>query len=63
MLASVRSRACPPDCPIDRQQQRRPVGLLLSVLRAGDIDRQLQAYIGRRAAGTGAQQQMRVASR
>jgi len=35
-------------CPIDRQQHRRAAGLLDS--------------IGRRAAGTGAQQQMRVAS-
>jgi len=45
-------------CPIDRHQQRRPAGLLLSALLAGDIDRQL-----RRAAGSGAQKQMRVASR
>ena len=26
-------------CPIDRQQQRRPAGLLLSAVQAGDIDR------------------------
>jgi len=36
---------------IDRQQKRRSAGLLLSALRAGD-----------RAAGAGAQQQMRVES-
>ena len=30
-------------CPIDRHQQRRPAGLLLSALLAGDIDRQLRA--------------------
>jgi len=29
----------PSVCPVDRQQQRRPAGLLLSALRAGDIDR------------------------
>jgi len=28
-------------CPVDRQQQRWSAGLLLSALRAGDIDRQL----------------------
>jgi len=33
--------------------------LLLSALRAGDIDRQLRARYGRRAAGIGAQQQRR----
>jgi len=27
------------ECPIHRQQQRRPAGLLLSALRTGDIDR------------------------
>jgi len=26
-------------CPIDRQQQRRPTGLLLSALRSENIDR------------------------
>ena len=35
-------------CPIGRQQQRRPVGLLLSALPAGDIDRQLRALWRRR---------------
>jgi len=30
-------------CPVDRQQQPRAVGWLLSTLRAGDIDRQLRA--------------------
>jgi len=48
---------------IDSNKQRRPAGLLLSVMRAEDIDRQLRARCGRRAAGAGAQQQMRVASR
>jgi len=28
-------------CPINRQQHRRPAGLLLSKLKAEDIDRQL----------------------
>jgi len=37
----------PSVCPIDRQQQRRPAGLLLSALRTGGIDRLLQ---GRRLA-------------
>jgi len=45
--------------PIDLQQQRRAAGLLLIALRAGDIDRQLRARYGRRAAGIGAQQQRR----
>jgi len=49
--------------PIDRQQQRRAAGLLPSALRAGDIDRQLQVRCGHRAAGAGAQQQLRAASR
>jgi len=42
-------------CPVDRQQQRRAAGLLLSALRAGDIDidRQLRERCGRRAAGAG----------
>jgi len=39
---------------IDRQQQRRPAGLLLSALWAESID-----SCGRRAAGTGAQEQIR----
>ena len=46
-------------CPVDRQQQRRPVGLPLSGLQMElSID-----SCGRRAAGAGAQQQMRAASR
>ena len=40
-------------CPIDRQQQRRLAGMLLSALRAGDIGAVLQA--------PALQQQMRVA--
>ena len=36
------------------------MGLLLSALRAEDIDRHLR-LCGRRAAGAGTQQQMRVA--
>jgi len=50
-------------CPIELQQQQRPAGLLLSAVRAEDINRQLLARCGRRAAGAGAQQQMQVASR
>jgi len=53
---------CPSVCPVDRQQQLRLAGLLLSALRAGDIDRLLRDQCGRRAAGAGAQQQMRTAS-
>jgi len=45
--ASVCVSVCPSDrlsvCPVDRQQQRRPAGLLLSALRTGDIGRQLPA--------------------
>jgi len=41
-------------CPVDRQQQRRVAGLLLSAPPAGDIDRQ------RRAPGT--QQQRRYST-
>jgi len=53
---------------IDRQLQRRQAGLLLSALRAGDIDRQLWAYqLQARSVATapqhGAQQQMRAVSR
>jgi len=33
----------PSVCPVDRQQQRRAVGLLLSAMRTGDIDRQRPA--------------------
>ena len=48
----------PSVCPIDRHQQRLPAGLLLSAQRQGiSID-----SCGRRAAGAGAQQQMRAAS-
>jgi len=57
-----RSSVRPSICPIGRQRQRLPAGLLLSAMRAGDIDRQLRARCGRRAAGAGAQQQMRLAS-
>ena len=50
-------------CHIDRQQRLQPTGLLLSASRAGDIDRwQLAPCSRRRAAGAGAQHQMRVAS-
>jgi len=42
-----------------RQQQRRPVSLLLSTLRTGYIE--LRTRCGCRAAGAGAQQQMRAA--
>ena len=37
-------------CPVDRQQQQCAAGLLQSALWAGDIDRQLRARCGRRAA-------------
>jgi len=42
----MRSKVCvtvgrPSVCPINRQQHRRPGGLLLSKLKAEDIDRQL----------------------
>jgi len=47
-----RLSVCPSVCPIDRQQQRRPAGLLLISIDS----------CGRRAACAGAQQQMRVAS-
>ena len=54
----------PSVCPVDRQQQRRAAGLLLSSLRAGDIDRQLPAprrSVDRyRLQAPDAQQQMRV---
>jgi len=45
-------------CLICRQQQRRPAGLLLSALRAGDIDQQLRST----ATGPqhGARQQLRA---
>ena len=37
--SGVRPPVCPSVCPVDRQQQRRPVGLLLNTLKAGYIDR------------------------
>ena len=37
-----RPSVCPSVCPVDRQQQRRAVGLLLSAVRAGN-DRQQRA--------------------
>jgi len=43
--------ARPSVCPIDRQQQRQPAGLLLSAMPAEDTDRQLQARCRRRTAG------------
>jgi len=33
----------PSVCPINQQQRRRPAGLLLSALRAEDIDQLLRA--------------------
>jgi len=39
----VHLSVCPYVCPINRQQQMRPAGLLLSALRAGDVDRRLPA--------------------
>jgi len=39
----------PSVCPIDRQQQRRAVGLLLSALQVGYINRQLRAPCSKRA--------------
>jgi len=50
----------PSVCPFDRQQLQQPAGLPLSALRAGNI--KSTAAVGNRAAGAGAQQQMRVAS-
>ena len=47
----------PSVCPIDRQQQRRPVGLLLSAL-----PHEISIDSCGRAAGAGAQHRMRVAS-
>jgi len=38
-LCNGRVSVRPSVCPIDRQLQRRAVGLLLSALRAGDINR------------------------
>jgi len=52
-----RIRRCTP-CPVDRQQQRRAVSLLLSAARTGDVDG------CRRARRNGAvQQRMRAVSR
>ena len=56
---SVHLSVRPSVCPIDRQQQWRPAGLLLNALR----DEISIKGCGRRAAGAGAQQQMRKASR
>ena len=50
----------PSVCPVDRQQQQRPTSLLLSSMRAWEISIDSG---GRSAAGSGAQQQMRIASR
>jgi len=46
-------------CPIIWPQQRRAAGLLLSAVRAGDIDRQRRCST---APQHGAQQSMRVVS-
>jgi len=40
-----------PVCPVDRHQQRRRAGLLLSAMCAVDIDRQLRAPCCGRVAG------------
>jgi len=40
----------PAVCSINRHQQRRPAGLVLSTLRAGDIDRQLRSLSSNGAA-------------
>ena len=57
---SVSPSTRPSVCPVDRKQQRRAGGLLLSAVRAGDIGRQLRARCGKRAATcAGAQQQRR----
>ena len=40
-LCNGRASVRPSVCPIDRQQQRWPEGLLQSALRAEDVDRQL----------------------
>jgi len=34
VYVTVESRVCPSVCHVDRQQQRRPAGLLLSALQA-----------------------------
>ena len=60
-VTTGRPSVCPFVCPIDRQQQRRPAGLLLNAMRAGDVDRQRRARCGCRAAGAGAQQHMQTA--
>ena len=63
--ASVRLSVCLSLCFIDRQQQRRAAGLMLSAPRTGDIDRLLNGAPAagapsyrRRAADAGAQQQL-----
>jgi len=57
---------CPSVCPIDLLQQRWPAGLLLSALRAEDIDGQRRAAVPRTSSnGVAArrmQQQMRAVS-
>ena len=52
-------------CPVDRQQQRWPAGLLLSAPRAGGYQRvpSAGALSSSGAAGDGARQQMRAVSR
>ena len=44
-----RPSVCPSVCPIDRQQQRRPAGLLLRVLCTGDINRRLRCRVAANA--------------
>jgi len=56
---SVGLSVCPSVCPVDRQQQRRAAGLLLSAVRAGDINDSPAAA----APQHGALQQMRAVSR
>ena len=53
----------PSVCPVDRQQQRGAAGLLLSAVRAGDIDRQRRRRRpAAKAPQHGVQQQMRAVS-
>ena len=65
-LRNGRVSVLPSVCPIIRPQPRRAAGLLLSAVRAGDIDRQRRApgSMQQRRSGTGpqhgAQQQMRA---
>ena len=46
-LCNGRVSVRPSVCPVDRQQQRRAAGLLLSALRAGDMDGYLRAPASR----------------